>query len=98
LIENKVNTDIIFDDREILGLSGNNKLRLIVKIQALIRGYIVRKKRREAMGFEPLYVRNNNFGYSLQPNYDNRKVKSIREKLGPFNYEPRPTRDRKRRE
>ena len=45
---NKGNTtkmnDILFDDREILGLRGADKLALIVKVQALFKGAYARRK------------------------------------------------------
>jgi hypothetical protein len=37
-------TEFLFDDREILGLRGTEKMSLIIKIQALVRGAIARKR------------------------------------------------------
>jgi hypothetical protein len=41
----------IFDEREILGLKGDQKLRLIIKLQALFRGALARKKIKQKHGF-----------------------------------------------
>lgn len=41
----------IFDEREILGLKGESKLRLIIKLQALFRGGLARKKIKQRFGF-----------------------------------------------
>lgn len=34
----------LFDDREVLGLRGRDKMQLVVKLQALFRGAVVRKQ------------------------------------------------------
>lgn len=39
-----INTDKLFDNREILGFTGLDKMHLIIKIQALMRGSLARKK------------------------------------------------------
>ena len=36
--------ELLFDDREVLGLRGNSKLKLIVRIQAMFRGALARKR------------------------------------------------------
>jgi hypothetical protein len=38
------NLQALFDDREILGLRGQEKIHLIIKIQSLIRGALARKR------------------------------------------------------
>jgi len=42
----------ILDDREVLGLRGEQKIRLIVKLQALLRGALTRKKIKQKHGFQ----------------------------------------------
>jgi hypothetical protein len=39
----KLNT-MLFDDREVLGLRGQDKLKIIVRIQALFRGALSRRR------------------------------------------------------
>jgi hypothetical protein len=41
----------LFDDREILGLRGSDKIYLIIKIQAVARGIIARGKVKKVYGF-----------------------------------------------
>ena len=41
---NKQAMDNIFDNREILGFKGQEKIALIIKIEALFRGAIARKR------------------------------------------------------
>ena len=36
-------TKSLFDERVVLGLKGGDKLRIIIRLQALFRGHIVRK-------------------------------------------------------
>ena len=45
--------DYLFDNREILGLRGRDKLALMVKVQAQFRGFLARKKVRNVYGFVP---------------------------------------------
>lgn len=52
-----IDTDKLFDDREILGLTGVDKIHLIVKIQAMLRGAITRKRVKKIYGFEAVYSR-----------------------------------------
>ncbi len=47
---NKAFVDL-FDDRVVLGLRGRDKIRIIIKIQALFRGWLVRSKVRKQHGF-----------------------------------------------
>lgn len=42
-------------------------------------------------------MRNTQWGYGMQPNYENPLVLSIKHKLGGFNYEPAPKKDTVRR-
>jgi hypothetical protein len=39
-------TALVLDDREILGMRGEEKIALIIKIQSLIRGSLARKRMR----------------------------------------------------
>ena len=90
-------TDLIFDDREILGLRGSDKIRIIVKIQSVFRGALARRKYRQRGGFLKKTI-NEDFGMSGSiPNYQNPKVQEIKERLGPFKYEPKPRSDGVRR-
>jgi IQ calmodulin-binding motif len=41
-----------FDDREILGLRGNEKIALIIKIQSMFRGRLARKRVQQRYGFK----------------------------------------------
>ncbi|TNV77956.1 hypothetical protein FGO68_gene11802 [Halteria grandinella] len=76
-------------------LSNEEALRLVVKIQALFRGVLVRKQIQAVYGYsyrgggmanqDPNMV-----AYYLAPNYDNQLVQSIKEQLGDFNYNPGP--------
>ena len=43
--------DYLFDNREVCGLRGREKLALIIKIQAFVRGALTRKKVRETYNF-----------------------------------------------
>jgi hypothetical protein len=44
----------LLDEKEVLGLKGAQKLRLVIKIQALIRGTLVRKRYRKLIRYRPL--------------------------------------------
>ena len=46
----------LFDNREVLGLSGRDKIHLVVKLQAFARGVIARKKIKQRYGFEARHV------------------------------------------
>lgn len=89
----KINTEKLFDNREILGFTGIDKIHLIIKIQAMIRGAIARKRVKQVHGFEAQTFRQMQWSYGMQPNYENPLVQSIKQKLGPFNYEPAPKKD-----
>lgn len=41
----------LFDEREVLGLRGQDKIALIVKIQAMFRGALARRRVRKIHGF-----------------------------------------------
>ena len=43
--------DYLFDNREVCGLKGREKLALIIKLQAFVRGALARKKVRETYNF-----------------------------------------------
>jgi hypothetical protein len=47
----KVSTDYILDNREVGGLRGKDKLMLVMKIQALFKGVMCRKKIKQRYGF-----------------------------------------------
>jgi hypothetical protein len=40
----KYGVDQIFDDREVLGLRGADKMALVVRIQSLFRGAVARRR------------------------------------------------------
>ena len=42
----------LFDDREVLGMRGSEKIAIIVKIQALFRGALARKRIKQRYGFQ----------------------------------------------
>ena len=46
------NINDLFDDREVLGLRGRSKIAIIVKIQALFRGVLTRRRIKQRFGFE----------------------------------------------
>jgi len=78
----------LFDDRVVLGLKGREKLRIIIKIQAMFRGWAVRSKVRKQYGFvartfAQLGGQNH---YSGDPNYNNPRVQEIKAMLGSFEY------------
>ena len=75
----------LFDNREILGLRGKEKMRIIVKIQALFRGSLARKKTEQRFGFR-IRTMGGHYGNIVEPNYQNPKVQEIKERLGPFKY------------
>ncbi len=89
----RVNTDKIFDQREILGLRGHDKIYIIMKLQAVFRGHLVRKKVKQQFGFEARTMRFGSYTQGMVPNYDNPLVQAIKRKLGAFNYEPAPKKD-----
>ena len=92
-----INTDKLFDNREVLGLTGIDKIHVIIKIQAVMRGALARRKVKHVYGFEAQFSRQNFWGQGMQANYDNPLVISIKQKLGGFNYEPTPKRDNVKR-
>jgi hypothetical protein len=47
-----MNVDKLFDNREILGLTGTDKMHLLIKIQALMRGALARRRVKKVYGFE----------------------------------------------
>jgi hypothetical protein len=79
----------LFDDREILGLTGPDKIYLIVKIQAVARGIIARKKVKRVYGYESTFGGSGR-RFDGAANYDNPVVADIKKKLGAFNYNPAP--------
>lgn len=77
------NMNYLFDNREVGGLKGEDKIFLVVKIQSLIRGANARKKVRQRFGFE-CKTMGGVRGMTNEPNYQNAKVLQIKEKLGDF--------------
>jgi len=75
----------LFDDREILGLRGSDKIAIIIKIQALFRGVLTRRRIRQRTGFVAKTMAGMGV-YTGEVNYDNARVREIRESLGPFVY------------
>lgn len=92
----RYNVDHLFDNREILGLRGGDKIHLIVKIQALVRGALARRKVKNVYGFETKTMGGTDKN-DMVPNYDNPLVQNIKKRLGQFNYEPAPKKDQTRR-
>ena len=75
----------LFDDREILGLRGRDKIALIIRIQALFRGVLTRRKIKQRYGFVAKTMAGMGL-YTGVINYDNERVQEIRANLGPFVY------------
>ena len=69
------------------------ELALLVKVQAIWRGYLTRKRIRE--GGNTNFERDRFVGEDgeLLNNYDNPKVKEIQNQLGDYNYGENPNRD-----
>mmetsp|Transcript_22718 Transcript_22718/g.21900 ORF Transcript_22718/g.21900 Transcript_22718/m.21900 type:complete len:81 (+) Transcript_22718:29-271(+) len=42
----------LFDEREVAGLRGTDKVQLIVRLQALFRGFLTRRKIKQQFGFQ----------------------------------------------
>lgn len=61
----------------------SDKIYLIVKIQAIFRGYLTRKRIREVRGSDGMM---NRPSYDGVANYDNPEVQNIRQTLGDFDY------------
>lgn len=62
--------DEIFDDREVLGLRGRDKIAIIIKIQSIFRGVMTRRRIRQRHGFSAKTMGALTSGqYSGQPNY-----------------------------
>ena len=64
---------MLFDDREVLGLRGQDKMRIFVRIQALFKGALARKRVEQKYGFKIKTMGGHNFGVAT-PNYSNPKV------------------------
>ncbi len=75
----------LFDDREILGLRGRDKIALIIRIQALFRGMLTRRRIKQRYGFVAKTMAGMGL-YTGVINYDNERVQEIRANLGPFVY------------
>ena len=59
-----------------------------------MRGHLTRRKIKERYGFQcKTMASHTKFGTADEPNYANPKVQFIKEKLGPFNYNPAPSED-----
>ena len=89
-LNSKTGTNQVLDDRVVAGLSGEQKIHLIIKLQSLFRGHLARKKVRQRFGFQTKFA---SFTHQGDPNYQNPRVQEIKEKLGPFNYDPSPSDD-----
>jgi len=77
--------DSILDERVINGLSGDDKITHVEKIQAIIRGKIARLQVTNLRSSKEL----NSFASTIRDNYPkdtNRAVHKILEELGPFKY------------
>lgn len=78
------------------GMSAADKMKLIVRIQAWVRGARTRIRVRQQYGFVTSF---GNFGSALEPNYDNATVQNIRQSLKDYNYEENaPATDNEQRE
>jgi hypothetical protein len=78
----------LFDEREVMGLKGREKMRLVVKLQALFRGAIARKQVKNTHGFVARTfagIRGLD-GFNGETDYDNQRVQEIKQQLGPFVY------------
>ena len=76
----------LFDNREVLGLRGKEKMKIIIRIQALFRGALSRKRVEQKYGFRVKTMGGMYAGGTVEPNYHNPKVQEIKERLGPFKY------------
>ena len=80
----KINLDDLFDDTEVLGLRGRDKIAIIIRIQAMFRGVLTRRRVKQRHGFQAKTMSGLAFGVIGQANYQNQRVQEIRESLGPF--------------
>jgi hypothetical protein len=65
----------ILDDRIVAGLKGSDKIILLIRIQALIRGALARRKVKSRYGYTCKTMGSHNkFGSSVEPNYSNPRV------------------------
>lgn len=79
--------DDLFDDTEVLGLRGRDKIAIIIKIQAIFRGVLTRRRVRQRHGFQAKTMGGLAFAqFDGQANYQNQRVQEIRQSLGPFQY------------
>ena len=87
-------TEYIFDGREVCGMTGADKMALVIRIQALIRGSIARKRVKKIYGYQmtPGLV-----GTGGEPNYANSTVMEIKRQLGPFVYDAPATEEGSKR-
>ena len=67
----------LFDDREILGLRGRDKIAIIIRIQALFRGVMTRRRIKQRTGFVAKTMAGMGL-YTGDVNYDNPRVQEIR--------------------
>ena len=69
------NWDDLYDDREILGLRGSDKIAILIKIQAIFRGVITRRRMKKMHCFNAKTCdKVNDRNFDRQPNYQNQKV------------------------
>lgn len=63
-------------------------MAIIVKIQAMFRGVLTRRRVKQRHGFQAKTMAGLGYGnFEGQPNYQNQRVQEIRQNLGPFNYQ-----------
>lgn len=68
-------------------MRGRDKIAIIIKIQAIFRGVLTRRRVKQRHGFQAKTMGGIGFGhFDGQPNYQNQRVQEIRSNLGPFQY------------
>jgi hypothetical protein len=77
----------------VLGLRGEEKMYLIIKLQAVARGIAARRRVKKVYGFKCSNQNRQDYLNSAASNYDNPLVQGIKQKLGQFNYSPGPSTD-----
>ena len=75
----------MFNQKEVLGLRGEDKILIIIRLQAYIRGVLARKKVKIIYGYDVSNSRKNRDNGGVE-NYENPVVAKIKKRLGPFNY------------
>jgi len=58
----------LFDDRIVAGLRGTDKLKIIIRIQSLFRGWLTRRAVKSRFGFEARSMTSHNQAYAYYQN------------------------------